>query len=101
MQVRAHRLVLCARSSVFRRMLGAGMQEGATGVITIHDLPPRVFEALLFFIYTDALPEALQGGAMSIAMAQPLLMASDRCAFEPRVLCCVVLYASPWRSHSP
>ena len=54
------KFVMQARSSVFRSMLGAGMQEGETGVITISDLAPDVFEALLYFIYTDGLPEHLQ-----------------------------------------
>ena len=49
-----------ARSSVFRSMLGAGMQEGETGVITISDMQPNVFEALLHFVYTDELPDDLQ-----------------------------------------
>jgi hypothetical protein len=69
-------------------MLASGMQEGETGIITISDVQHNVFEALLYFIYTDELPEHLQDGKMSITMAQHLLMASDRYQLERlRTIC--------------
>lgn len=71
-----------ARSSVFRSMLASGMQEGSTGVIPVSDVAPDVFDALLFFIYTDDLPEKLNCGKMEITMAQHLLMASDMYQLE-------------------
>lgn len=58
--VRAHRLVLQARSPVFRSMLAAGMMEGETGVVTVSDMQPDVFRALMHFVYSDDLPEELQ-----------------------------------------
>jgi speckle-type POZ protein len=80
--------LLQARSSVFRSMLASGMQEGETGVVSIHDMQPDVFRALLYFIYTDELPDMLCDGNMSISMAQHLLMASDRYQLERlRAIC--------------
>lgn len=58
--VRAHRLVLQARSPVFRSMLASGMMEGETGVVTVTDMQPDVFRALMHFVYSDDLPEELQ-----------------------------------------
>jgi hypothetical protein len=69
-------------------MLASGMQEGETGVVSIHDMQPDVFRALLYFIYTDELPDMLCDGNMSISMAQHLLMASDRYQLERlRAIC--------------
>lgn len=58
--VRAHRLVLQARSPVFRSMLAAGMMEGETGMVTVSDMQPDVFRALMHFVYSDDLPDELQ-----------------------------------------
>ncbi|XBI58601.1 hypothetical protein VPH35_039812 [Triticum aestivum] len=53
----AHKLVLAMRSPVFKAELyGAMRGEKDTGRITVTDMQPAVFEALLHFIYTDSLP---------------------------------------------
>ncbi|KAM0872958.1 hypothetical protein ACQ4PT_038408 [Festuca glaucescens] len=52
----AHKMVLAMRSPVFKAELYGGMRESDTGHITIGDMQPAVFEALLHFIYTDSLP---------------------------------------------
>lgn len=56
----AHSLIMSARSSYFRAMLGdtgAGMREGSDGVIRLHDIEAPVFKLLMHFMYTDSLPE--------------------------------------------
>ena len=53
----AHRCVLAARSPVFSAELFGAMKESDTGgVVYIEDMEPRVFKALLYFVYTDLLP---------------------------------------------
>nr|CAB3487107.1 unnamed protein product [Digitaria exilis] len=50
----AHRLVLTARSPVFRAALYGPMREGTTtDAIRIDDMEAQVFQALLVFVYTD------------------------------------------------
>ncbi|PWA41561.1 TRAF-like, SKP1/BTB/POZ domain protein [Artemisia annua] len=51
----AHRLVLAARSSVFRADFFA--QEGDDHEIVIADMDPKVFKAMLHFIYRDEINE--------------------------------------------
>ena len=50
----AHRLVLIARSPVFRAMLQNDTVERATGVIEIDDVENDVMQECLNFMYTDA-----------------------------------------------
>ncbi|XBH94604.1 hypothetical protein VPH35_085341 [Triticum aestivum] len=83
----AHRSVLAARSPVFRAELFGLMKEGTTtGAIRIHDIKPEVFNALLTFMYTDALP-AMDKQEES-AMAQHLLVAADKHDLERLKLIC-------------
>lgn len=51
-ELRAHRLLLAARSPVFARMLAADMAEASTGVVQIEDVDPDTMEQLCEFIYT-------------------------------------------------
>ena len=53
----AHRIILTARSPVFRALLNSNMREGKEGVVVIEDVRAPVFRALLHFVYTDVLPE--------------------------------------------
>lgn len=78
----AHRLILSARSPMFRAMLGGPLKEGADAVIDIPDIQPPVFAALLHFAYADELPEALSGDNLDVPMAQHLLAAADRFQIE-------------------
>ncbi|KAA8550105.1 hypothetical protein F0562_001789 [Nyssa sinensis] len=52
----AHKLVLAARSSVFRSEFFDG-SEGDKQEIIVMDMEPKVFKAMLHFIYRDALIE--------------------------------------------
>jgi speckle-type POZ protein len=81
----AHRLVLGARSSVFMAELLGPMKERKS-CIQIDDMDPRVFKAMLHFIYTDSLPEMQKGD--SYVMAQHLLVAADRYGLERLKLIC-------------
>jgi speckle-type POZ protein len=52
----AHRIVLAARSSVFKAELLGTMMEKTNSPIEICDMEAVVFKSLLHFIYTDSLP---------------------------------------------
>ncbi|RLN05491.1 hypothetical protein C2845_PM13G07010 [Panicum miliaceum] len=45
-----------ARSPVFKELINGSMRDNETMSITVEDVEPDVFKALLHFIYTDALP---------------------------------------------
>nr|XP_020194801.1 BTB/POZ and MATH domain-containing protein 3-like [Aegilops tauschii subsp. strangulata] len=55
----AHRCVLAARSTVFKKQLFGTMSEGAVtpGVVKIDGIEANVFAGLLTFIYTDGMPD--------------------------------------------
>ncbi|KAJ1280806.1 hypothetical protein BS78_04G261300 [Paspalum vaginatum] len=83
----AHRLVLAARSPVFRAELYGPMREGGrAAVIQIDDMEPQVFRALLSFIYTDVWPEMEPED--ECAMSQHLLVAADRYGLQRLKLMC-------------
>ncbi|KAI4965952.1 hypothetical protein ZWY2020_047362 [Hordeum vulgare] len=52
----AHKIVLATRSPVFKAELYGPMRGKRGQNITVEDMPPAVFKALLHFIYTDSLP---------------------------------------------
>jgi speckle-type POZ protein len=56
----AHKLVLAARSPVFKAELyGPIGDKQRQGTITVEDMQPAIFRALLRFIYTDSLPNSM------------------------------------------
>uniref|UniRef100_A0A1J3K073 BTB/POZ and MATH domain-containing protein 5 n=1 Tax=Noccaea caerulescens TaxID=107243 RepID=A0A1J3K073_NOCCA len=55
----AHKLVLAARSPFFKSKLFNELEADNTEV-TINDVEPKVFKALLQFMYKDCLPEAVE-----------------------------------------
>ncbi|KAK6940866.1 BTB/POZ domain [Dillenia turbinata] len=89
----AHKLVLAARSPVFRAQLFGPMKDKNTQQIKVEDMEAQVFKALLHFIYWDSLPdmEELTGSNTkwaSTLMSQHLLAAADRYALDRlRLLC--------------
>ncbi|TVU31089.1 hypothetical protein EJB05_22758, partial [Eragrostis curvula] len=83
----AHRLVLAARSPVFKAELYGIMKESAsTDIIPIDDMEAEVFSALLTFIYTDELP--VMEEQEECVIAQHLLVAADRYFLERLKLIC-------------
>ncbi|CAL1294228.1 unnamed protein product, partial [Larinioides sclopetarius] len=49
----AHRIVLCARSPVFKRMMTSDMKERNSDSIEVDDLGDDVLQQLLLFLYSD------------------------------------------------
>ncbi|XP_002449867.1 BTB/POZ and MATH domain-containing protein 1 [Sorghum bicolor] len=82
----AHRAILAARSPVFKAELFSPMEEGTATCVWVEDMEPRVFKALLHFVYNDVLPEIDEAEAM--VMAQHLLVAADRYCLERMKLIC-------------
>ncbi|KAF3436338.1 hypothetical protein FNV43_RR23430 [Rhamnella rubrinervis] len=93
----AHKLVLAARSPVFRAQLFGPMKDQNTQCIKVEDIEAPVFKALLQFIYQDSLPDieeftGLNSKLSSTLMAQHLLAAADRYGLERlRSLCEAIL----------
>uniref|UniRef100_A0A8R7PQY5 BTB/POZ and MATH domain-containing protein 1 n=2 Tax=Triticum urartu TaxID=4572 RepID=A0A8R7PQY5_TRIUA len=83
----AHRYLLAARSPVFKAELFGPMKK-ATDSITIDDIEPPIFEALLHFIYTDSILDDWDNKEGKTAKLQHLLVAADRYGLERlRVMC--------------
>ncbi|KAM3279256.1 hypothetical protein ACQJBY_046522 [Aegilops geniculata] len=82
--IEAHRFVLAMRSPVFKAELYGSMREATPGqCITLRDMQPAVFKALLHFIYTDSLPSG-----EDTEMVRLLLVAADRYAMDRLKLVC-------------
>jgi speckle-type POZ protein len=75
------------RSPVFKAELCGPMRE--TMDITVEDMQPAVFDALLHFIYKDALPAMDDlDGEENGEMVKHLLVAADRYAMERMKMLC-------------
>ncbi|XP_014754147.1 BTB/POZ and MATH domain-containing protein 3-like [Brachypodium distachyon] len=90
----AHRYILAARSPVLKAQLFGAMKE-STGTtkddaVRVEDMAPQVFEALLYFLYTDCLPstESETPAPELDVMTQYLLVAADRYDLEKLKLIC-------------
>ncbi|KAJ1269255.1 hypothetical protein BS78_07G197000 [Paspalum vaginatum] len=82
----AHRAVLAARSPVFKAQLLGSMADAKMSSMTMQDIAPATFRAMLRFIYTDACPA--DAGESPSDMFQNLLAAADRFALDRlKVLC--------------
>ncbi|KAL6622416.1 hypothetical protein ACP70R_032295 [Stipagrostis hirtigluma subsp. patula] len=82
----AHGWLLAARSPVFEAELLAAAKGKVPGGgvrrrMEVHGVEPRVFRAMLHFVYTDALP-AMEEEEDAVAMAQGLLAAAHRYKLE-------------------
>ncbi|KAL6846939.1 hypothetical protein ACP4OV_022792 [Aristida adscensionis] len=88
----AHGWLLAARSPVFEAELLAAAKEttapfgGVPRRIEVHGVEPKVFKAMLHYMYTDALPETAaadeKDAAAGVAMALGLLAAAHRYKLE-------------------
>ncbi|GBN07953.1 TD and POZ domain-containing protein 5 [Araneus ventricosus] len=82
----AHKIVLCARSSVFKAMLTNDMKEKNTDCIQVDDLENYIVQQLLLFLYSDKI-ESLQWES-----AIKLYYAADKYAIDKmKVLCSAFL----------
>ncbi|KAL6659069.1 hypothetical protein ACP70R_003109 [Stipagrostis hirtigluma subsp. patula] len=91
----AHKLVLAARSPVFKAELYGQMKERTARHVTVEDVQPDVFRALLHFIYNDSLP-LLDWCDLSVdeycETIRHLLVAADRYAMDRlKVMCASML----------
>ncbi|CAL1284123.1 unnamed protein product [Larinioides sclopetarius] len=78
----AHKIVLCARSSVFRAMLTNDMKEKNTDCIQVDDLENHIVQQLLLFLHSDNLENLQLGSAIK------LYYVGDKYAIERlKVLC--------------
>lgn len=89
----AHKLVLAARSPVFRAQLFGPLKEDNVQSIKVEEIQAPVFKALLHFIYWDSLPDLQELVGLDTKwavtlMAQHLLAAADQYGLERlRALC--------------
>ncbi|CAN6374181.1 unnamed protein product [Urochloa humidicola] len=86
----AHKVILAARSPVFKAQFFGGMQETSSESLVIEDMEAAVFKSMLHFIYTDMAPE-LDGDLepqATLIMAQHLLAAADRYELNRLKLIC-------------
>ncbi|CAL4991260.1 unnamed protein product [Urochloa decumbens] len=84
-----HKNVLAARSSVFKEVFfGTPLKEkvASPDIISIIGMEPRLFKAMLHFIYTDSLPKIDWGDERE--MTQHLLVAAYRCKMQRLVSIC-------------
>ncbi|GBN88592.1 Speckle-type POZ protein [Araneus ventricosus] len=72
----AHKIVLCARSPVFKAMMSSDVKERSSNCIQVDDLGDDVVEKLLFFLYSDTI-ENLQW-----EIASQLYYAADKYQVE-------------------
>ncbi|KAK8285435.1 hypothetical protein V6Z12_D08G224400 [Gossypium hirsutum] len=93
----AHKLVLAARSPVFRAQLFGPMKEQNTKQIKVEDIEAPVFKALLHFMYWDSLPDmqeltGLDSKWVTTLMSQHLLLpqialAEQHHCFQLKAVC--------------
>ncbi|XP_078177252.1 BTB/POZ and MATH domain-containing protein 2-like [Carex rostrata] len=87
--ISAHRVILAARSPVFRAELFGHMVEAKKiECIKIEDMKPEVFRALLRFIYDNSLDNARDTDQATSVMTQHILAAADRYAVEGLIARC-------------
>ncbi|TVU05016.1 hypothetical protein EJB05_48164, partial [Eragrostis curvula] len=86
----AHRAVLDARSPAFKAQLLGSMADANLDRIILHDIQPATFQALLRFMYTDALPadDELDSICSTIELLQHLLAAADMYHMDRLKLMC-------------
>lgn len=89
----SHKLLLAARSPVFKAELHGQMREGTERRVFVEDMRPDVFKALLHFVYTDDLPEWKDlDDAQYCEIVRRLLVAADRYAMDrPKQVCASIL----------
>ncbi|TYJ16362.1 hypothetical protein E1A91_A10G247500v1 [Gossypium mustelinum] len=79
---KAHKLILAARSPVFRAQFFGLVGDPNIDKVVVKDVEPSVFKAMLLFIYSDKFPDIQEitgsgSTCMSTNMVQHLLAAAD------------------------
>ncbi|PKU86806.1 BTB/POZ and MATH domain-containing protein 3 [Dendrobium catenatum] len=89
---KAHKLILAARSPVFKAHFFGLIGNPNVEKIVVEDVEPPVFKAMLIFMYSDELPDVVElSGSISMCstnMVQHLLAAADRYGLERLKLIC-------------
>ncbi|PKU69417.1 BTB/POZ and MATH domain-containing protein 3 isoform X2 [Dendrobium catenatum] len=90
---KAHKLILAARSPVFKAQFFGLIGNPNVEEIIVEDVEPPVFKAMLIFMYSDELPDVVEltgsiSMCTSINMVQHLLAAADRYGLERLKLLC-------------
>ncbi|KAI3944633.1 hypothetical protein MKW98_021091 [Papaver atlanticum] len=80
---RAHKLILAARSPVFRAQFFGLVGNPGMETVAIEEFEPFAFKAMLLYLYSDKLPEprelaVSQSPCTSTTILQHLLVAADR-----------------------
>ncbi|CAL5011211.1 unnamed protein product [Urochloa decumbens] len=90
----AHRIVLAARSPVFKAELFGLVGADNRDHITVEEMQPAIFKALLHFIYADTFPCAILNdccGDDAMEFTKHLLVAADRYAMGRLKLMCEII----------
>ncbi|KAI4307586.1 hypothetical protein L6164_030758 [Bauhinia variegata] len=79
---KAHKLILAARSPVFRAQFFGLVGDPSLDELVVEDIEPFIFKALLLFVYTDKLPDVYEVMGLTLmcthtVMVQHLLAAGD------------------------
>lgn len=80
--VKAHKIVLGARSDVFKAMLESDMLEGRTGLVEIEDMDASYIQDFVTYLHTGSMPE------MNYEKAVCLYEAGDKSNVRSLVLRC-------------
>ncbi|XP_030534638.1 BTB/POZ and MATH domain-containing protein 3-like [Rhodamnia argentea] len=90
---KAHKLILAARSPVFRARFFGPMGDSNIEKLVVEDVDPSIFQAMLEFIYTDEFPDISQiAGSISPSTYTDavlhLVAAADRYSLNRLILLC-------------
>jgi len=58
-ELKVHKLILAARSPVFKQMLSSEMTEASTGIVNISDIEPDILNHLCGFMYSGEIQETV------------------------------------------
>ncbi|XP_021757265.1 BTB/POZ and MATH domain-containing protein 3 isoform X2 [Chenopodium quinoa] len=89
----AHKLVLAARSPVFRAQFFGLVGNPKMDTVEVEDVEPSIFKAMLMYVYSDCLPDVfdIMGSNSSCSfaiMVQHLLAAADRFGLDRLKMLC-------------
>lgn len=65
----AHKVILTTRCEYFQAMFNSGLEESESKEITVPDIDPKVFKALLYHIYSDIKPKFVGESTMALLSA--------------------------------